>query len=50
MDSGLAGLMSGEFILDSGQIKQPCMRVQLFKRSSALRYLSGRDIDSPFVK
>lgn len=48
-DSGLVGLISGDFISDSGQMKHPCLRVQLFKRSSALRYLSLRDMVAPFV-
>ena len=48
--SGLTGLMSGAFMSASGQIKQPCLMVQLFKRSSAVRYLMGRDMDSPYVK
>jgi len=48
-DNGLLGLISGDFISDSGQMKQPCLRVQLFKRSSALRYLSLRDMVTPFV-
>ena len=48
-DSGLVGLISGDFILASGQTKHPLIRVQLFKRSSALRYLSLRDMVTPFV-
>ena len=49
LDSGLVGLISGDFILASGQMKHPLTRVQLFKRSSALRYLSLRDMVTPFV-
>ena len=48
-DSGLVGLISGDFKLTSGQMKHPLTRVQLFKRSSALRYLSLRDMVTPFV-